>query len=1006
MDNHLIIALGGTGGKMLRSLRRTIYQNLRREEPPTVNIRYLYVDSEDSMMGIEDESWKILGRSVQLSAGSQLLIAGMGLGSVIDNISSYPGIKPWIGDRRQWQGILNSAKGAQIAGGQKRRLGRFLFANKVTQFKNQVDLLVRDMTDRGQTGVTFHVCCGLAGGTGSGTLIDAVCQLRAAYPTRDDRIFVYALLPERQPNPTWAGSNYHANGYAALQELNAIAVGAWHPHDVSGERRVQTGSGEEAAPLKVHDPFNACYLFTDENAAGYRVPVERGLSEVVAAFLYSKVVTGADIGDLGDIRRQESFEMHGGARGVEGEREFEEGPPTRSGRFFTFGIKQLAYPEEEILEYLTYAFAEQAALQLRFNNWSEGLGYTDSPRIQSFDTYVRSRDTQNAWRITDGHLTLSEGILQDERENARWKPLEADWANAAANFLTFVQEEKNKEQWLDRLTQLFEKRFDTEFRGQGVPTFYTKRKELQGRYVQEIRGLVENQLFEAWLTGTQSMQELSQVLIDLRQELDERRLGMERHVTQHNDIAQAYLERARAADVEYAKINLLTGFLSKHERLLKAKSVNLEQYYLARTRALAFAFAKSLLASLVNELDSLRVEADRAASTLVQAVDRFRDEIASRISDGGQDDLRQQTIRFYDPSAVKALSERLVKDAAVQQPQAASIRQGIAELIGPYPSFAKLNQQVSLGSLLDLLQKRGADNVQAAHDVVRAQGGSPLLKVSIIDRLYEKFGADEDRLRVYVDRVVKQAQTFARFSNEEIGSDVPGRCEAFTTFTFILPATMEHPDFTERLERALRAAVPTGASSQVLRSPRRQNEIVILNVASSFPVRFLESAKLLREKYDRLRHDQPERAAFELHLEGDGSHLPSLYQPRVNETPVRPFLLLAQALGLFSAAEDRAGRPSLVYEILDDDGLPVNTVQLGSSLIDAQERVDLKLVATIRQAVETRLSRPEFDGADARRMVFGRVVEETKKIKTVARDGEYEAFADGARAAKRLLQLT
>lgn len=52
MDNHLIIALGGTGGKMLRSLRRTIYQNLRREEPPTVNIRYLYVDSELSLIHI------------------------------------------------------------------------------------------------------------------------------------------------------------------------------------------------------------------------------------------------------------------------------------------------------------------------------------------------------------------------------------------------------------------------------------------------------------------------------------------------------------------------------------------------------------------------------------------------------------------------------------------------------------------------------------------------------------------------------------------------------------------------------------------------------------------------------------------------------------------------------------------------------------------------------------------------------------------------------------------
>lgn len=1010
MGNHLIIGLGGTGGKIIRSMRKMIYQNLRREDPENVNIRYLYVDSDDSLMGIDDESWKTLGRSVQLPQSSKLLIAGMGLQSVIDNVNDYPGIRPWIGDRHQWRSILGSARGAQIAGGQKRRLGRFLFANKVEDFNKLVGKLVREMTDSGQTGIKFHVCCGLAGGTGSGTVVDAVTQLRAKFGSdKSKRIFIYALLPERQPNPDWAGPNYHANGYAALLELNALAVDAWRPHDISGQRVTQSEFNVEAKRLQVQDPFNGCYLFTDENAAGYRANVDRELPDIAASFLYHKIITAADIGESGlnNLSRQERFEMQGGARGVEGEREHEDGPSTRSGRFFTFGIKQLAYPEEEILEYLTFSFAEQAALQLRFNNWSEAVGYADEPRNQSFDAEIRSKETQNRWRITDSHLTLSEGILEDERENARWKSIEADWSNAASNYLLLVQESGNKEQWADKLDQRFEKRFADEFRGQGVSTFYAQRRRIRKRYLSEIRGIIERELFDKWITGSQSMQELSQMLTDLRRELEERHREMDGRIAQQQEIAETYLERANANDAEWGKVGVLSSWvLNKYEKLLKAKAQNLERHYVARTRIEALQFAKSLLGALLDELDDLKGEVDRAASTLTQAIDRFRDEVAARINDEGAKDLEKQVIRFYDPAAVRELSTRLVKDRDVQATQTAQMRQRVADLVGREPTFAKFNENASLGNLVDLFQKQGAENAQTAHDSALAEGGKALLGVSIIDRLYERFGSDRERLELYIDRVVKQAQTFARFSSEEKAKQVPSRAKDFITFTFILPDTKDHPEFAEALEEALKQAVPSGAAAEVAISPQRKNEIVILNVASSFPVRFLKPVEFLKERYEA-RKASSDSAALEIHLEGDGSAFPRLYQPSVEEIrrEARPYLLLARALGLFTVEEDRAGKPSLVYEVVDEDGLPIEEVSLGHSLLEAEQHLDLKLAATIREAVEERLKQPEFDAADTRKEVFQRVVERAKGIKELARDGAYEAYAEGAREAKRVLQL-
>src|SRR5204863_9612756 len=79
LTNHLIIGLGGTGGKILRSFRKTVYQQFRAENPSGVNVRFLYVDSSDEMMGYNDPTWRILGQNVQLPKTSQLLISGLNL---------------------------------------------------------------------------------------------------------------------------------------------------------------------------------------------------------------------------------------------------------------------------------------------------------------------------------------------------------------------------------------------------------------------------------------------------------------------------------------------------------------------------------------------------------------------------------------------------------------------------------------------------------------------------------------------------------------------------------------------------------------------------------------------------------------------------------------------------------------------------------------------------------------------------------------------------------------
>src|SRR5271169_1481295 len=60
----------------------------------------------------------------------------------------------------------------------------------------------------------------------------------------------------------------------------------------------------------------------------------------------------------------------------------------RSRRFLSFEIRRVAIPEEEITEYFALSFARQAINSLRYNHWTETVGYIDSPVRRNYLEYV------------------------------------------------------------------------------------------------------------------------------------------------------------------------------------------------------------------------------------------------------------------------------------------------------------------------------------------------------------------------------------------------------------------------------------------------------------------------------------------------------------------------------------------------------------------------------------------------------------------------------------------
>jgi hypothetical protein len=996
--NHLIIGLGGTGGKIIRAFRKTILQEFRKENPDGANLAYLYVDSSSELMSIDDPSWKILGTSVQLNKKSQLLIQDANLASRLENINNYPGIKPWIGNTDQWKDILGSIIGVTL-GGQKRRLGRFLFACKVDSFKQQVQSLVKDLQAAGTTDVTFHICCGLAGGTGSGSLIDAISQVRDTYPdSKRYRIVVYALLPETYPNPNWDTGNYHANGYAALSELNALSVGRFEPTDLTGIK----------GRLKLMDPFNGCYLFTNENENGLTVDVDIELPNIVADFLYHKIIAVRNV-SWPTLGRMENAENGDGTP----EKAAGSNNPERSKRFLTFGIKRLAIPEQEISEYLTYNFARQAALQLRFNNWSDTNGFNDEAKNQDFNEFVKQKETQYRWALSDDHISLSVGILPEDVANKKWKPINNEWQDVIPNFKSLVRE-KRRETWLDELAKLCEKRFDQDYRGLGVRNFYKAKLKAKKEHVKEIRRRVEEDIFNEWKNGVKSTYDISRLLAALLDATEERLKGLDDRIAQARDNEEDAANKVKVNNEAWARMGFISKAVGKPDSLLDTQGEALLEQYVYRTRKEALAFSKQLIEELIVEITDLKGEVDKCTSIISEAIKRYNDRIAERITDDGSIDLREQLVRFYSPELVRVITKSLIKDENEQRTQTNRVRMSLIGRLGENPNFALFNQRIGVPAFVDVLDEECARNARIAHNNLVQNPKEKLLGVSIIEKLKERYAGGSQELKSYVTELVSRAGNYISFEASEVGkksAGIPaGAQTAVSMMSVIMPKASEEAEFVSLLKSVFQGS--RSGEVEIIDSDVRPNEIVLVSLTNLFPLRYVRQLGFLRQKYDlKINGSNAQRAKLELHLEGDGSQHPKLFVlAKTEEEDVAiPYLLLAKSLGLIQQAPNpKSGVTEMLLVAKDEDGFDTAPIYLGKSFIESINKLNEGDADLIREYVRRLLQTREYS-LEARRIEIQKaVVADVESIKVERgnsiQDEVYKRFLDGGKMAVKILK--
>jgi hypothetical protein len=971
MANHLIIGLGGTGGKVLRELRKRVYEEFHSDEPANnVNLEYIYVDSSPADLN-DRTGWKVMGRSVHLKEAQKVSIHGISA-SMFQNLSMYPGIGCFLntGDI----GLMTAKLGPLITagiGGQRRRLGRTLFANNLSvrdtnsDFVSRVKQAVtRITTDSGDSKVTFHICAGLAGGTGSGSIVDAVSQIRKEFAPQPGgdlyKVHLYLYVPEM--NVVTAGHDagfYQANGYAALSELNAMSTGEYLPLDVTGKK--DNFTGEVQRLLRGINAFEAAYLYTNINEAGRVLDIGKGLPASVADFMYQKIIATEMTGDEGQMKRLVGCENDGA--GPENDRS---GKSARSRKFLSFGIKRIEYPETEIEKFVAYNFARQATRQLQFNIWQEGLGYGECSIEEVGSGYtdiIKDKKNRENLKLSNSYLMLSKPIIESPATK-RWNDIDRTWEDRAQGFADDVQTGADKKSWLALFTDACADYYDNNFRSHGVKKFYDIQRGERVAYAKHIRRHIETLLFNEWNSGQKSILEVEKYTRLLIADSEDRIGAFKEQIARQEVELDSINESIRGCNTEWDNIGWLRDAITGASKKVFSAYKNAKcDFYTASTRIEAYRYATELMQSVIEQLGIMLdgiVTYKSILTDILEEVARQADSKCRKDTVGEE----SMTLKKYDPDMVERFTKACISNRESQSGNAQSIRNRLVTLLGEdgERSFAglcdKTDYETTINIVLEICQKNAHDSME---DSAKADPLNKMVGVNILEKLKQECNSDE-KLEQFVRSMVTSAMTYLQFNTEEQGKVFGGGSGGMMKMIQLcLPRYEDDKSgFRDKLIKTFMQVSPGFDPKQDVSVNDKNNRIVVIAAASGFPLRYVSNVKVLKQRYeDLLASPDKELNKMVLHTETFAAPLSSLFELdpiEIRELVTKP-VMLAYAMGLFAGKNDPTTGERFDAVNFPDEFGDDNWVKAGKNILHTIDFLseNYGLARNVMKLVEARL---------------------------------------------------
>ena len=866
-QNNILVGLGGTGGKVLKAFKKRLFQEFTPEERSKLPIGFLYVDTTDEMMHPDDKSWYVHGENAQFNTNEFLFIKGIQLEQIFAAPAAYPGLKGVVGDPEVMQKSIGTLG---VAAGQMRRAGRILFGANVSMYHAAIGNVYERISKISKASSTcIYIFGGLAGGTGSGSIVDVVAQTRMFPSFKEEyksigdgqatgtNIVAYAMIPEINPPAGCAmGAKYHANGYAALKELNGLLCRAWKPYDLTGMS--PTGRLEFDGVKSIADGL---MVYTNENEKGIRLESHHELPQVVADFAYSKVFLEFNEFTTGDLIRSANFENITEPNEVYEKTKNGAIIPYRTKTVGAFGIKRVVVPEEEIKEYFTYSLGRQSLLQMRYNNWNDDLGFRNSPANIDWADYVKGQDKKlgnplENWRFSDKHLMLDVPILPTDEK--KWGTFQAYWGKVVPKWLEDAQ---STSQPIAKLNELCAKGLQSGFRGVGVSDFFSGKKEAREKHAEEIVQRMEADLFDKWANGTFALYNLLELSDTIISETQEKVKQFEDRAIKLRQLLDKLEQERQVKAKEYNDASLIIRGL-KGKQMLAGYAEIMQKICQRHTEVEACGFAVDLLKVLLGKENTLRSRLEEFVGTVSDAIESSDKHVGSLCKDKvDTDNLEGTVIRYYDQYKVKIFTETMIHSRKNQENISTAVRQEILKLIGTEKTFARANAAIDQDALNNIFENTVREKVISIHDNTLIEDREKLINRNILEQLSEKYSSAED-LKQFAKKVVSESGVLARFNPSEVGRSVKNNPVTVVGDNVMRRVVLVNipkvegkekvQKFAVNLKTALENATDASVNVKVDMTGEKKNEITVLSVAYYFPIRCLQNLTFYKEKFDYL----------------------------------------------------------------------------------------------------------------------------------------------------------
>lgn len=887
--NHILVGLGGTGGKILKAFKMRMFEEYpTAEERKKLPVALLYVDSTDEMMPKDGRSrpdFRVMGQDASFTNNEFLNIKAVDVEHILDHIGNYPSVKGIVENVSSVKSAIGSLG---EAAGQKRRAGRLLFAANAIGYVNSLrDAFARCQSVSGDASTLYiNIFAGLCGGTGSGSIVDVVVQTRKTFP--DAVISVYAMMPEMHlPKADMDQGRYYQNGYAALAELNALQAGRWFPQDVtrSGEARYHND--------KVKGVANGLTIYSNVNENGVTVNSLKELPKIVSDYIFARIFVVNETDDnLVGIKhafRYENmddfaYEYDEAANAIDGKI-----PVARTKKIASFGIKRVMYPELRILKHITYTVGESVLYQFKYNNWRENQGFVNEERNKDYRKEYLNSDNLSKWMLDEKHLTQEVKVLESDADY----PLFSDYWHDKA--IGYAEDAKKAECPLNELDNIMAEFYTSHFREEGVESFYVGKAKAIPEISKEIRHGIEAELFEKWKVGDVSIVELQKVSKLLLERMGEIRTELEARIKEAKEEYEA-CDQDRLDNVsEWSRLGILQRMVGAGARRYADHQGILTDYYTAKTQLIALEFAKQLAAKVFVELGKMDADILSFSQKINEAIEETERLVAAqRKVNKGLEDMKGAIIEVSEDDAMTEFEVDLKIDK-VDMP---NISRQLRESILPqeeFINFGRLANEISVDDIKDAFDVKLSAVVKAKHDE-KADSDNKVLGLNILTQLQQKLRTDDD-IKKFAHDIVSQSGAFLKLNNDQIqlhlrnneGNLSPTNPASINKKVILvsIPSPDENAGltkFADKLEDAIKNSFnQSTARTDIIidRKSPRKDELCIMTVSYNFPMRAIDWMSPYKERYEQfLNTGNPNTDvtnAILLHSEGDGKNLPSVF---------------------------------------------------------------------------------------------------------------------------------